>query len=136
MTYSYVTLTLSIDLGFLLIYYLFVMKAISTKEASEKLGVSVLRVQQLIWQGRLPAQKIGRDFVIDEKDLSLVKNRKTGRPKKTENSTGETNGNRKPFKTIFDIVPELAGSLDSGLGDLSTNKKYLEGLGRDKTINR
>ncbi len=114
-----------------MIYYWFVMKAISTKEASEKLGVSVLRVQQLIWQGRLPAQKIGRDFVIDEKDLSLVKNRKAGRPKKTENSNGETNGNKKPFKTIFDVAPELVGSIKSGLPtDLSANKNYLKNLGK------
>ena len=90
MTYSYVKLTISIDLDFTLIYYLFVMRSISTKEASEKLGISVLRVQQLIWQGRLPAQKIGRDFVIDEKDLTLVKDRKVGRPKKTEIDNGQT----------------------------------------------
>ncbi len=58
------------------------MSLISTKEAAEKLGISVLRVQQLIWQQRLPAQKIGRDYVINEKDLELVKDRKTGRPPK------------------------------------------------------
>jgi excisionase family DNA binding protein len=58
------------------------MSLISTKEAAEKLGISVLRVQQLIWQNRLPAQKIGRDYVINEKDLELVKDRKTGRPPK------------------------------------------------------
>jgi excisionase family DNA binding protein len=58
------------------------VKLLSTKEASERLGVSVLRVQQLIWDGRLPAQKIGRDYVIDENDLKLVADRKTGRPKK------------------------------------------------------
>ena len=58
------------------------MGFIITKEASEKLGVSVLRVQQLIWAERLPAQKIGRDYVIQETDLKLVENRQTGRPKK------------------------------------------------------
>jgi excisionase family DNA binding protein len=56
------------------------MSFISTKQAAEKLGISVLRVQQLIWQKRLPAQKIGRDYIIDEKDLKLVENRKPGRP--------------------------------------------------------
>ncbi|CAN5582080.1 hypothetical protein BH24ACI2_BH24ACI2_02030 [soil metagenome] len=111
------------------------MSLISTKEASKKLGVSILRVQQLIWAKRLPAQRIGRDYVINESDLQLVKERKNGRPKR---ATGDNkiNESEKPFKTIFDVVPELAGSLDSGLGDLSTNKKYLEGLGRDKNINR
>ena len=111
------------------------MSLISTKEASKKLGVSVLRVQQLIWAKRLPAYRIGRDYVIKETDLQLVKERKNGRPKKSKNDN-QADKSEKSFKTIFDIVPELAGSLDSGLGDLSTNKKYLEGLGRDKTINR
>lgn len=60
------------------------MKLISTKEAAEKLGVSTLRVQQLIWDGRLPAQKVGRDYVIDESNLKLVKDRKPGRPRKDD----------------------------------------------------
>jgi excisionase family DNA binding protein len=60
------------------------MKLISTKEAAEKLGVSTLRVQQLIWGGRLPANKIGRDYVIQETDLKLVADRKPGRPSKAK----------------------------------------------------
>ncbi len=106
------------------------MSLISTKEASEKLGVSVLRVQQLIWAKRLPARRIGRDYVIDETDLQLVKERKNGRPAKVENGN-QASGNGKKFKTIFDIVPELAGKHDNLPTDLSTNKKYLEGLGRE-----
>lgn len=106
------------------------MSLISTKEAAEKLGVSVLRVQQLIWAKRLPAKRIGRDYVIDETDLQLVKERKNGRPPKVENGN-QASGNEKKFKTIFDIVPELAGKHDNLPSDLSTNKKYLEGLGRD-----
>lgn len=101
------------------------MSLISTKEASKKLGVSVLRVQQLIWAKRLPATRIGRDYVINESDLKLVKERKNGRPSKSEN------GNPKPFKTIFDIAPHLIGSIKDGLPtDLSTNKEYLKDLGK------
>lgn len=55
---------------------------ISTKEASEKLGLSIRRVQALITSGRLPAQKIGNSFVVREKDLEFVRERKTGRPPK------------------------------------------------------
>ena len=58
------------------------MNFISTKEAAERLGVSVLRVQQLIWAERLPAQKFGRDYMIKESDLKLVEDRKPGRPPK------------------------------------------------------
>ena len=53
---------------------------ISSKEAAEKLGLSIRRVQALITSGRLPAQKIGNSFVVREKDLELVKERKPGRP--------------------------------------------------------
>jgi excisionase family DNA binding protein len=55
------------------------MRLLGTPEVAERLGVTVARVQALIWAGRLPAQKIGRDYVIQEKDLKLVKNRKPGR---------------------------------------------------------
>ncbi len=58
------------------------MTLLTTKDAAEKLGVSVRRVQALINNGNLPAQKLGRDYVIQESDLDLVKNRKPGRPPK------------------------------------------------------
>jgi excisionase family DNA binding protein len=58
------------------------MKLISSAEAAEKLGVHITRVQVLIRQGRLPAQKVGRNYVINEDDLRLVKDRKPGRPLK------------------------------------------------------
>ena len=56
---------------------------IGTKEAAEKLGVSLRRVQQLIELGTLPAQRIGRDYLIQLKDLSKVTiHGKPGRPTK------------------------------------------------------
>ncbi len=59
------------------------MKILNTQEAAEKLGVSLRRVQQMITQGSLPAEKVGRDYVILEKDLSGVKTYgKPGRPPK------------------------------------------------------
>lgn len=56
---------------------------ITTKTAAEILNISPRRVTALIAAGRLPAFKLGRDWVIDEKDLDIVKERKPGRPKKT-----------------------------------------------------
>jgi hypothetical protein len=55
-------------------------------------GVTVARVQKLIWDGRLPAQKIGRDHVIKEEDLKLVEDRKPGRPPKVETAKGDSKG--------------------------------------------
>ncbi len=60
------------------------MDLLTTKETAKKLGVSVRRVQAMITDGVLPAQKIGRDYVIKESDLKLVEDRKPGRPPKDE----------------------------------------------------
>jgi excisionase family DNA binding protein len=55
---------------------------ISTNEAAKELGISNIRVRVLIRDGRLPAQKIGRDWIIRRSDLDLVRVRKPGRPPK------------------------------------------------------
>jgi excisionase family DNA binding protein len=60
------------------------MGLISSAEAAVRLGVHITRVQVLIREGRLPAQKIGRTYVVDEADLKLVENRKPGRPRKAQ----------------------------------------------------
>ena len=54
------------------------MDELTTKQAAEKLGVSMRWVQALIADKRLPARKIGRDYLIDEKDLKLVEGMKPG----------------------------------------------------------
>ncbi len=60
------------------------IKLLSVAEVAERLGVTRARVNQLINDKRLPAQRIGRSFAIREEDLSLVENRKTGRPPKVK----------------------------------------------------
>ncbi|MDQ3064419.1 MAG: helix-turn-helix domain-containing protein [Acidobacteriota bacterium] len=60
------------------------MNLIGTKEASGRLGISQKRVQALIKNGQLPAQKVGRDWLIKENDLEKVAERKVGRPAKKE----------------------------------------------------
>lgn len=60
------------------------MTLLTTKEVAERLGVSVRRVHALIQDARLPAQKFGRDYLINEKDLKLVGDRKPGRPRKID----------------------------------------------------
>jgi excisionase family DNA binding protein len=57
------------------------MGFLTTKQVADRLGVSIRRVQALVTNGRLPAQKIGRDFLIKEKDLRFVEDRRVGRPK-------------------------------------------------------
>jgi excisionase family DNA binding protein len=55
---------------------------LSTRMAAERLGVDDSRVRKLIAVGRLKAQKIGHDWIINSEDLAAVKNRRPGRKKK------------------------------------------------------
>lgn len=127
----FLLLKLSLAIDLFLRHNLSIMELLSTTEAAKILCVTPIRVRQLIREGKIKAKQIGRDYVIEESSLASVKTYgKTGRPAK---ETNDKNDAEKPFKTIFDIEAELAislaGSLDSGLGDLSTNKKYMEGFG-------
>jgi excisionase family DNA binding protein len=57
---------------------------LTVEQAAAALGVTVRRVRALILAERLPAEKIGRDWMIRPAALRLehIKNRKPGRPKK------------------------------------------------------
>ena len=57
-------------------------KLLTTSEAAERLGVTRWRVSQLINDGRLKAEKYGQIYLISEKDLVTVAERKNGRPPK------------------------------------------------------
>jgi excisionase family DNA binding protein len=54
---------------------------LTTKRAAEILSITPRRVLQLIHDGRLPAEKHGRDWSIKPEDLEFVKVRKPGRPR-------------------------------------------------------
>jgi excisionase family DNA binding protein len=53
---------------------------ITTTAAAARLGVTPRRVRALIDDGRLPATRIGRDWLIDVADLARVADRKPGWP--------------------------------------------------------
>jgi len=65
-------------------------KLLSTKQAGEILGVDASRIRQMILRDQLPAQKMGRDWFVEEKDLSLVADRKLGRPPLTDEEKAES----------------------------------------------
>jgi excisionase family DNA binding protein len=46
------------------------------------LNISTRRVRALIAAGRMPAKRLGRDWIIAEPDLDAVRDRQPGRPKK------------------------------------------------------
>jgi len=57
---------------------------LTTRQAAERLNISLRRVRALIEAGRLPSQQYGRDHLINEADLELVRERKPGRPTKEQ----------------------------------------------------
>lgn len=74
------------------------MGLLTTRQAAERLGISIPRVHQLISEGRLPAEKVGRDYVIREEDLRHVEGRKVGRPPKAKLPTGSKVSKKKASK--------------------------------------
>jgi excisionase family DNA binding protein len=65
-------------------------KLLNTDEAAERLDVTKHQVRVLIREGKLPAQKIGRDWVIAEEALEQAQNRpRPGRPKKKKSEDDE-----------------------------------------------
>jgi excisionase family DNA binding protein len=65
---------------------------LSAKEAAERLNLTEQQTRALIRDGKLPATRIGRAWIIDAGDLPLAENRpKPGRPKKkkTDEDEGE-----------------------------------------------
>ncbi len=59
-------------------------KLLSVKDAAAALELSEQRIKQLIYEERLPAEKIGNQWIIAEADLEAVRNRQTGRPSKAK----------------------------------------------------
>jgi excisionase family DNA binding protein len=57
---------------------------ITTAEAARRLNKTIRHVQWLITEGKLPAEKVGRDYLIDEADLELVAHLRRGRPRKPQ----------------------------------------------------
>ena len=61
------------------------MNLLNTTEAAQRLGVSARRVLALIEEGKLKAQKVGRDYAIEADALEGVKvYGKAGRPPKVK----------------------------------------------------
>jgi excisionase family DNA binding protein len=46
---------------------------ISTEQAAERLGVSVRTVQRLAAAGKLPAERVSRDYTFDARDVELYR---------------------------------------------------------------
>ncbi len=59
------------------------MRYLTTAEAADLLGVIPRRVRALIESGKLPAERLGRDWAIKRKDLDEL-DRTPGRPRRSQ----------------------------------------------------
>lgn len=99
---------------------------LTTKQAAERLGVSVRRVHALIQDERLPAEKLGRDYVIKEADLKLVADRPTGRPPKQATAARHSRRELQPAeKTTHKLNETFRKALEGNqqAGDKEGRKK-------------
>jgi excisionase family DNA binding protein len=55
---------------------------LTTKTAAARLRITPRRVVALIQAGRLPARRLGRDWLIEEPHLAAIAVRKPGRPQR------------------------------------------------------
>lgn len=61
----------------------------TVQQVAAELGISVRRVQAMIKDGRLPAEKFGKNWAIKQENVSKVVHRKVGRPRKADPATGQ-----------------------------------------------
>ena len=57
---------------------------LTTTQAAEVLNKPRREVQRLIQVGRLKAEKVGRDYLLDPADVAAFQPQQRGRPKKEE----------------------------------------------------
>lgn len=55
---------------------------LTVSEAAQELGLSIYRIHDFIQEKRLPAEKLGKQYVIKRSDLALIKIKSVGRPPK------------------------------------------------------
>ncbi len=70
------------------------------------------------------------DRSSSKKHLIRMGAEETNRGKKTVTPAGKKPA--RPLVSALDVMGNLRGIFNSGIGDLSTNKKHLAGLGREK----
>lgn len=71
----------SIEEPFSSLYSILMTTLLTTRDVSIELGITPRRVQSLISSGRLRANRIGRDWLIDPSDIESVRHRPPGRPR-------------------------------------------------------
>lgn len=87
------------------------MDPLTTQQASEILGVTPQRVLALIHSGRLPAVKIGRDWLIAMQNLEKFEKRPQGNYKLTADQIREIRYMAKDGKTPVELAKKFQVSV-------------------------
>lgn len=68
----------------MLVYTSFMSKKLTTKQLAQEVNLTYVRINQMIQEGEIKAEKVGRDYLIDAKYIEVIKSRpeKRGRKKK------------------------------------------------------
>lgn len=89
------------------------VELLTTKEAALILGVTYIRINQLIKSGELVAEKKGRDYLIKSVDLKVLKKKpeRRGRPRSANPSEAALEMRRKRRKMKVDNKRRVFESL-------------------------
>lgn len=87
------------------------MDQLTTQQAGEFLGVTPQRVLALIHSGRLPAVKLGRDWLIATRDLEKFEKRPQGNYKLTTDQVRQIRYMAKDGKTPADLAKKFHVSI-------------------------
>lgn len=85
---------------------------LTTAEAATRLGLTVRAIQKMIEGGRLPARKVGRDYLIDPSALEDIPKQAVGRPPKAQPATKTTRKLNAAFREATEA--EAAGKKKGG----------------------
>jgi excisionase family DNA binding protein len=87
------------------------MDHLTTQQAGKVLGVTSQRVLALIREGRLPATKVGRDWLIARQDLEQFEKRPQGNYKLTDEQIREIRYMAKDSKTPVELARKFKVSV-------------------------
>jgi excisionase family DNA binding protein len=87
------------------------MNELTTQQAGEILGVTPQRVLALIRNGRLPAIKVGRDWLIAMRDLEKFERRPQGNFKLTSDQIRQIRYMAKDGKTPVELAKKFGVSV-------------------------
>jgi excisionase family DNA binding protein len=105
-------------------------QALTAAQAAAHLGVSRSRIYTLIKEGRLPAEKWGRDYLILAGDLKRVKARQPGGSKRIYRKVPANMTLREYKQFIRDTVKDLTGETRDDLTPAEWKRDWQEYLAK------